>query len=128
MEEYNMFLDELKEELEQYSDRVLEQAVSETNNGTYNQIRNKLYEYQQELTSNDRGMDDVTESELEEGSQTQTLITIQVVNDAITKLDNKMQNIKPFAEVENTSEVNEPEDDTDDVLDDDTNVSEELHG
>ncbi|MDU6246455.1 MAG: hypothetical protein E6618_09365 [Staphylococcus warneri] len=123
-----MFLDELKEELEQYSDRVLEQAVSETNNGTYNQIRNKLYEYQQELTSNDRGMDDVTESELEEGSQTQTLITIQVVNDAITKLDNKMQNIKPFAEVENTSEVNEPEDDTDDVLDDDTNVSEELHG
>lgn len=119
-----MFLDELKEELEQYSDRVLEQAVSETNNGTYNQIRNKLYEYQQELTSNDRGMDDVTESELEEGSQTQTLITIQVVNDAITKLDNKMQNIKPFAEVENTSEVNEPEDDTDDVLDDDTNVSE----
>lgn len=123
-----MFLDELKEELEQYSDRVLEKAVSETNNGTYNQIRNKLYEYQQELTSNDRGMDDVTESELEEGSQTQTLITIQVVNDAITKLDNKMQNIKPFAEVENTSEVNEPEDDTDDVLDDDTNVSEELHG
>lgn len=123
-----MFLDELKEELEQYSDRILEQAVSETNNGTYNQIRNKLYEYQQELTSNDRGMDDVTESELEEGSQTQTLITIQVVNDAITKLDNKMQNIKPFAEVENTSEVNEPEDDTDDVLDDDTNVSEELHG
>ena len=123
-----MFLDELKEELEQYSDRVLEQAVSETNNGTYNQIRNKLYEYQQELTSNDRGMDYVTESELEEGSQTQTLITIQVVNDAITKLDNKMQNIKPFAEVENTSEVNEPEDDTDDVLDDDTNVSEELHG
>lgn len=123
-----MFLDELKEELEQYSDRVLEQAVSETNNGTYNQIRNKLYEYQQELTSNDRGMDDVTESELEEGSQTQTLITIQVVNDAITKLDNKMQNIKPFAEVGNTSEVNEPEDDTDDVLDDDTNVSEELHG
>ena len=123
-----MFLDELKEELEQYSDRVLEQAVSETNNGTYNQIRNKLYEYQQELTSNDRGMDDVTESELEEGSQTQTLITIQVVNDAITKLDNKMQNIKPFAEVENTSEVNEPEDDTDDVLDDDTNVSEAEHG
>lgn len=123
-----MFLDELKEELEQYSDRVLEQAVSETNNGTYNQIRNKLYEYQQELTKNDEGMDTVTESELEESFQTQTLITIQVVNDAITKLDNKMQNIKPFAEVENTSEVNEPEDDTDDVLDDDTNVSEELHG
>lgn len=123
-----MFLDELKEELEQYSDRVLEQAVSETNNGTYNQIRNKLYEYQQELTKNDEGMDTVTESELEESFQTQTLITIQVVNDAITKLDNKIQNIKPFAEVENTSEVNEPEDDTDDVLDDDTNVSEELHG
>ncbi|AHG24015.1 hypothetical protein SEP9_094 [Staphylococcus phage vB_SepS_SEP9] len=123
-----MFLDELKEELEQYSDRVLEQAVSETNNGTYNQIRNKLYEYQQELTNNDRGMDDVTESELEESSQTQTLITIQVVNDAITKLDNKMQNVKPFAETDKTSEVNEPEDDTDDVLDDDTNVSEELHG
>ena len=123
-----MFLDELKEELEQYSDRVLEQAVSETNNGTYNQIRNKLYEYQQELTKNDRGMDDITESELEEGSQTQTLITIQVVNDAITKLDNKMQNVKPFAETEKTSEVNEPEDDTDDVLDDDTEVSEAEHG
>ena len=123
-----MFLDELKEELEQYSDRVLEQAVSETNNGTYNQIRNKLYEYQQELTKNDEGMDAVTESELEESSQTQTLITIQVVNDAITKLDNKMQNIKPFAETEKTSEVNEPEDDTDDVLDDDTEVSEAEHG
>lgn len=123
-----MFLDELKEELEQYSDRVLEQAVSETNNGTYNQIRNKLYEYQQELTKNDEGMDTVTESELEEDSQTQTLITIQVVNDAITKLDNKMQNVKPFAETEKTSEVNEPEDDTDDVLDDDTEVSEAEHG
>jgi len=123
-----MFLDELKEELEQYSDRVLEQAVSETNNGTYNQIRNKLYEYQQELTKNDEGMDTVTESELEEDSQTQTLITIQVVNDAITKLDNKMQNVKPFADTDKTSEVNEPEDDTDDVLDDDTEVSEAEHG
>lgn len=123
-----MFLDELKEELEQYSDRVLEQAVSETNNGTYNQIRNKLYEYQQELTKNDEGMDIVTESELEEDSQTQTLITIQVVNDAITKLDNKMQNVKPFADTDKTSEVNEPEDDTDDVLDDDTEVSEAEHG
>lgn len=122
------FLKEIEEELEQYSDRVLEQAVSETNNGTYNQIRNKLYEYQQELTKNDEGMDDVTESELEESSQTQTLITIQVVNDAITKLDNKMQNVKPFAETEKTSEVNEPEDDTDDVLDDDTEVSEAEHG
>lgn len=128
MEEHNMFLDELKEELEQYSDRVLEQAVSETNNGTYNQIRNKLYEYQQELTKNDEGMDTVTESELEEDSQTQTLITIQVVNDAITKLDNKMQNVKPFADTDKTSEVNEPEDDTDDVLDDDTEVSEAEHG
>ena len=128
MEEHNMFLDQLKEELEQYSDRVLEQAVSETNNGTYNQIRNKLYEYQQELTKNDEGMDTVTESELEEDSQTQTLITIQVVNDAITKLDNKMQNVKPFADTDKTSEVNEPEDDTDDVLDDDTEVSEAEHG
>ena len=117
-----MFLDELKEELEQYSDRVLEQAVSETNNGTYNQIRNKLYEYQQELTKNDEDMDAVTESELEESFQTQTLITIQVVNDAITKLDNKMQNIKPFADIEKTSDVNEPGNDTDDVLNDGTDV------
>lgn len=113
-----MFLDELKEELEQYSDRVLEQAVSETNNGTYNQIRNKLYEYQQELTKNDEGMDTVTESELEEDSQTQTLITIQVVNDAITKLDSKMEKIRPFYEgpIEDSKEV---ESDTDIVDEED---------
>ena len=109
-----MFLDELKEELEQYSDRILEQAISETDNGTYNQIREKLYDYQQEYSDKKMSMDNADEKD----TGAETMIVIQVINDAITKLDSKMEKIRPFYEgpIEDSKEV---ESDTDIVDEED---------
>lgn len=112
------FLKEIEEELVKYSDRILEQAISETDNGTYNQIREKLYNYQQEYSGKKMSMDNA--DEVDTGAE--TMIVIQVINDAITKLDSKMEQIRPFysesvpdynenVEVESDTDIVDEEDD-----------------
>lgn len=111
------FLKEIEEELVKYSDRILEQAISETDNGTYNQIREKLYNYQQEYSDRKMSMDNA--DEVDTGAE--TMIVIQVINDAITKLDSKMEQIRPFYSepVPESNENVEVESDTDIVDEED---------
>lgn len=111
------FLKEMEEELVKYSDRILEQAISETSNGTYNQIREKLYNYQQEYSDRKMSMDNADE----EDTGAETMIVIQVINDAITKLDSKMEQIRPFYSepVPDSNENVEVESDTDIVDEED---------
>lgn len=102
------FLDEIIEQIDETSDKVLQQAIKETDNGTYKEIKDRLSSYNEEIF----GEQDMTKPKDISTITNSEQITAHIVNDAIAKLDKKSQEVKPFEElVEDVEEPTEPDHD-----------------
>lgn len=104
------FLDEIIEQIDGISDKILLQAIKETDNGTYKEIKDKLSSYNEEIF----GEQDMTKPKDISTITNSEQITAHIVNDAIAKLDNRAQEVKPFDEfIEETgpTEPTEPDHD-----------------
>lgn len=102
------FLDEIIEQIDETSDKVLEQAIKETDNGTYKEIKDRLSNYNEEIF----GEQDMTKPKDISTITNSEQITAHIVNDAIAKLDKKAQEVKPFEELaEDVEEPTEPDHD-----------------
>ena len=102
------FLDEIIEQIDETSDKVLQQAIKETDNGTYKEIKDRLSSYNEEIF----GEQDMTKPKDISTITNSEQITAHIVNDAIAKLDKKAQEVKPFEEfIQDTEEPTEPDHD-----------------
>lgn len=101
------FLDEIIEQIDGISDKILLQAIKETDNGTYKEIKDKLSSYNEEIF----GEQDMTKPKDISTITNSEQITAHIVNDAIAKLDKKAQEVKPFDEFIGETEPTEPDHD-----------------
>ena len=102
------FLYEIIKQIDETSNKVLQQAIKETDNGTYKEIKDRLSSYNEEIF----GEQDMTKPKDISTITNSEQITAHIVNDAIAKLDKKAQEVKPFEElIEDTKEPTEPDHD-----------------
>lgn len=101
------FLDEIIKQIDETSDKVLQQAIKETDNGTYKEIKDRLSSYNEEIF----GEQDMTKPKDISTITNSEQITAHIVNDAIAKLDKKAQEVKPFDEFIEETEPTEPDHD-----------------
>lgn len=101
------FLDEIIEQIDETSDKVLQQAIKETDNGTYKEIKDRLSSYNEEIF----GEQDMTKPKDISTITNSEQITAHIVNDAIAKLDKKAQEVRPFDGFVEESEPTEPDHD-----------------